>query len=231
LSEGGSLGKGGSFKAWNVKKASGHRKTQLAFLDCFMSDFDLGGYLMNSLLQTGIYSIPEASRLTRVSTWRIRRWLRGYEFKAKHGHSRSPAVWHSQLEAIDNKLALGFLDLLEIRCVDAFIDAGVTWKTLRQVHETAQKIIDYPHPFCTNRFATDGQTIFMTLREKNSEATLLDMRNLQGVFDNLAERVARTDLNQEFYSANIAAWGEYADHCERLGRTPDVGAAARISCR
>lgn len=140
---------------------------------------------MNSLLQTGIYSIPEASRLTRVSTWRIRRWLQGYEFKAKHGRSRSPAVWHSQLEAIDNKLALGFLDLLEIRCVDAFIDAGVSWKTLRQVHETAQKMIDYPHPFCTNRFATDGQTIFMTLREKNDEVTLLDMRNLQGVFDKI----------------------------------------------
>ena len=140
---------------------------------------------MNSLLQTGIYSIPEASRLTRVSTWRIRRWLRGYEFKAKHGHSRSPAVWHSQLEAIDNKLALGFLDLLEIRCVDAFIDAGVTWKTLRQVHETAQKTIGYPHPFCTNQFATDGQTIFMTFREKNREVTLLDMRNLQVVFDKI----------------------------------------------
>ncbi len=35
--------------------------------------------------------------------------------------------------------------------------------------------------------------------------------NLQGVFDNLAERVARTDLTKDFYSANIAAWGEYAN--------------------
>jgi uncharacterized protein (DUF433 family) len=135
------------------------------------------------LLQTGIYAVSEASRLVNVSPWRIRRWLKGYEFKVKHGRHRSPAVWNSQLDPIDHTIALGFLDLLEIRCVDAFISAGVSWKTLRQVHDRARELVGHSHPFCTNRFATDGHTIFMEFQEKNDEVTLWDMQNVQRVFD------------------------------------------------
>jgi uncharacterized protein (DUF433 family) len=137
------------------------------------------------LLQTGIYTVPEAARLVGVSSRRIRRWLKGYEFRVKYGGHRSPAVWNSQLNPINNAMALGFLDLLEIRCVDAFISAGVSWKTLRQVHDRAREIVAHSHPFCTNRFATDGQTIFMEFQEKNDEVTLWDMRDVQRVFDKI----------------------------------------------
>ncbi len=141
--------------------------------------------MTTTLLETGIYTVPESARLTSVTPWRIRRWLKGYEFKVKHGRHRSPAVWNTQLDAIDHAMALGFLDLLEIRCVDAFICAGVGWKTLRQVHERAKNLVGHPHPFCTNQFATDGQTIFMEVREQNDEIMLWDMRDLQRVFDRI----------------------------------------------
>jgi uncharacterized protein (DUF433 family) len=141
--------------------------------------------MTTDLLQTGIYTVPDAARLTGVSPWRIRRWLKGYEFKVKHGRHRSPAVWNSQIEPSDHTIALGFLDLLEVRCVDAFISAGVNWKTLRRVHEQAHKLIGHPRPFCTNRFATDGHTIFMEVREETGEVTLWDMRDVQRVFDRI----------------------------------------------
>jgi len=135
------------------------------------------------LLQTGIYTVSEASRLADVSPQRIRRWLKGYEFRVKHGRHRSPAVWNSQLDPIDHAMALGFLDLLEIRAVDAFISAGVSWKDLRRIHSEARQWLGTPHPFCTNRFATDGHTIFMELQEKNHGVMLWDMRDVQRVFD------------------------------------------------
>ena len=141
--------------------------------------------MKNQLLQTGIYTVSEASRLASVSQRRIRRWLRGYEFKVKHGRRRSPAVWNSQLDPINHSMALGFLDLLEIRCVEGFISAGVGWKTLRQVHDRAREVVGHSHPFCTNRFATDGQTIFMEFQEKNKDVTLWDMRDVQRVFDRI----------------------------------------------
>jgi uncharacterized protein (DUF433 family) len=137
------------------------------------------------LLQTGIYTVAEASRLTSVSPQRIRRWLKGYEFRVKHGRHRSPAVWNSQLKPIDHMMALGFLDLLEIKAVNAFINKGVTWKTLRQVHKEARNWVGHSHPFCTNKFATDGHTIFMELREKNREVMLWDMNDVQRVFDRI----------------------------------------------
>jgi uncharacterized protein (DUF433 family) len=109
-------------------------------------------------------------------------------------------VWNSQLDPINHSMALGFLDLLEIRCVDAFISAGVSWKTLRQVHDRARELVGHSHPFCTNRFATDGQTIFMEFQEKNKEVTLWDMRDVQRVFD----RIIRPFLKDiEFDSAKV----------------------------
>lgn len=156
--------------------------------------------MKNQLLQIGIYTVSEASRLADVSQRRIRRWLKGYEFKVKHGRRRSPAVWNSQLDPINNSMALGFLDLLEIRCVDGFISAGVGWKTLRQVHDRAREVVGHSHPFCTNRFATDGQTIFMEFQEKNKEITLWDMRDVQRVFD----RIIRPFLKDiEFDNAKV----------------------------
>jgi uncharacterized protein (DUF433 family) len=121
--------------------------------------------------------------------------LKGYEFKVKHGRHRSPAVWNSQLEPIDHAMALGFFDLLEIRAVDGFISAGVSWKDLRRIHAEARQWLGNPHPFCTNRFATDGHTIFMELREKNHGVTLWDMRDVQRVFEKIIRPFLR---NVEF---------------------------------
>src|SRR6266404_3828839 len=41
----------------------------------------------------GLYTVPEASRLSRVSTGRIRRWLRGYSFTTPSGRHLSPPVF------------------------------------------------------------------------------------------------------------------------------------------
>lgn len=137
---------------------------------------------MIALLGTGIYTIPEAGRLTGVSSWRIRRWLRGYEFRVKHGRHRSPAVWHGQLEPIDHSMALGFLDLIEIRCIDAFIRAGVGWKTVRLAHNHAQEVLKLTHPFCTSKFKVSGREIILELPQDDAEPQLWEIARNQRVF-------------------------------------------------
>jgi uncharacterized protein (DUF433 family) len=135
-----------------------------------------------SLIGTGIYSVPEASRLSRVSTGRIRRWLRGYKFKTKRKQHHSPALWHGQLEPIGNSLALGFLDLIEIRFVDAFLGAGVSWHMIRRAHERAVKEFETEHPFCTQGFVTDGREIFWQLHRDTREPSLVEIVSNQHVF-------------------------------------------------
>jgi uncharacterized protein (DUF433 family) len=135
-----------------------------------------------NFLNTGIYTVPEAARLSRVSVGRIRRWLRGYKFRTKKKEHHSPPLWHGQLEPIDRSLALGFLDLIEIRFVDAFLKAGVSWTILRKAHERGMELFKTSHPFCTQRFKTDGREIFAELHKETGESSLIEIVHSQHVF-------------------------------------------------
>lgn len=138
---------------------------------------------MNSTyFNTGIYTVRDAARLTSVSTGRIRRWLRGYRYRSRMKAYSSPPFWHGQWEPIDHNLALGFLDLIEIRFVDAFLKAGVSWAMLRQARERAEEMFKVSHPFCTNRFVTDGREIFVELHRETGEPSLIEIVQRQAVF-------------------------------------------------
>jgi uncharacterized protein (DUF433 family) len=132
-------------------------------------------------LNTGIYTVVEASRLTGVSKERIRRWLRGYHSELRK--KNYPPRWESQLPPIENKVALGFLDLIEIKYVDAFLNAGVSWAIIHKVREKAQKLyIDTSHPFCTKQFVTDGRQIFQDVHDETGDVCLVEIATDQRVF-------------------------------------------------
>jgi uncharacterized protein (DUF433 family) len=136
----------------------------------------------SSYFTTGIYSVRDAARLTGVSTGRIRRWLRGYRYRSGKKAYASPPLWQGQWKPIDHSLALGFLDLIEILFVDAFLKAGVNWATLRQARERAAEMFKVSHPFCTNRFVTDGRGIFVELHRDTGESSLIEIVKRQAVF-------------------------------------------------
>ena len=137
-------------------------------------------------LNVGIYTIPEASRLTGVSRERIRRWLKGYRSNLR-GKSYAP-LWQPQLPQIEGKLALSFLDLIEVKFVGAFLDQGVSWPMIHKVREKAGEL--YPevsHPFCTRQFVTDGRQVFRTVHNETGDASLLEIASDQQVFFDITE--------------------------------------------
>src|SRR5207245_10935867 len=100
-------------------------------------------------LRLGIYTIPEAARLTRVPFASIRRWTHGYAFR-KGGERRwSPPLVVPQLDPVDEIPAVSFLDLQELRFLHAFRSRGASWQTLRVAHEPATGRIGHSHPFST----------------------------------------------------------------------------------
>jgi uncharacterized protein (DUF433 family) len=134
-----------------------------------------------TFLNVGIYTVPEASKLTGVSKERIRRWIKGYRSLLRR-KSYSP-LWNPQLPVIENKVALGFLDLIEVKFVGAFLDRGVSWPMIHKVREKAAAL--YPtvsHPFCTRQFFTDGQRIFTEVHKETGESSLLEIATDQHVF-------------------------------------------------
>lgn len=136
----------------------------------------------------GVYTIPEAARLSRVSSGRIRRWLRGYTFPTKTGRHASLPVVTSSLPPLDGELVLSFLDLQEIRFVDAFLRAGVKWKTLRRAHQKANEALGR-YPFSRGRFLTDGRDIFEDLAPSlgRSDGAFLDLVTDQASFKSVVQ--------------------------------------------
>lgn len=156
-----------------------------------------------ALLNTGLYTVPEAARLTRVSVGKIRRWLKGYNFKSGERRGHSQPVWQGELPPIENKLALSFRDLLELRFVDAFVRAGVSWPTMRRAHAKAQEQLQTTHPFCSNHIFTDGRNILLRQGEEDSDQVLINLANNQAEFARIVEPF-RKEL--EFSGSDIVWW-------------------------
>lgn len=155
-----------------------------------------------NLLNTGLYTVPEASRLTRISTGKIRRWIKGYDFRTSGSIRHSDAVWQGEIKPIDKKTSLSFRDLLELRFVDAFIRAGVSWRTMRRAHTKAQDELQTTHPFCSNRIATDGKNILMRQAKEDSDEALINLITDQKEFSRLVE----TFLKELEFSGNDIIW-------------------------
>jgi len=135
-----------------------------------------------SLINVGIYTIPEAANLTGLSESRIRRWLTGYTFKTSGSRKKSPPVWSGQLSPIKGRRVVSFRDLIEMKFVDAFLRAGVSWVAIRKVQELARKQFKYDHPFSTNRFRSDGSHIVMTALNEENQESLFDVSTRQQIF-------------------------------------------------
>lgn len=156
-----------------------------------------------TFLGAGIYSVSEAARLTKVPSARVRRWLQDYSFESQGRHRESKAVWIPQLPRIGGQLGLGFRDLLEIRFVDAFVRAGVTWPTVRKAAEKAADLLNATHPFSTFRFKTDGRLIFADVSGAIGDTSLLELTKSQHYF----ARIIRPYLRGiEFCSDEPVRW-------------------------
>ncbi|MBM3488083.1 MAG: DUF433 domain-containing protein [Alphaproteobacteria bacterium] len=139
----------------------------------------------------------------RVSPPRIRRWLRGYEARRGGVVVGHELVWRGALAPIDDTTSLGFLDLMEIRFVDAFLEAGVSWKRIRLASHRAAVLFGVDHPFATRRFVTDGSSIFAEIGGDAADDPLLDLATNQLLFKRIV--AASLVAGIEFSDAGVAA--------------------------
>jgi uncharacterized protein (DUF433 family) len=157
------------------------------------------------LVGIGLYTVPEAARLTGVAKPTIRRWLFGYRARRNGRYVESPPVWESQIARIDSVTGLGFLDLMEVRFVHAFREHGVSLNNIRLAVERACEIFGSDHPFAKKRFQTDGRRIFAAIAESTGETTLIDLVKSQYAF----HRVVKPSLyaSLEFSDADeVLRW-------------------------
>lgn len=139
--------------------------------------------LATQLLGRGIYTVPEAMKLTGIPMASLHRWMRGYHFTKGSGVTTfSEPVVRGELPILDGTLALSFRDLQEVRCLQAFRERRIGWGTLRDAHKKACEALRTDHPFSTGQFKTVGRRIMRDFAADTGEPILLDIAKDQAAF-------------------------------------------------
>jgi uncharacterized protein (DUF433 family) len=163
-------------------------------------------------LSRGAYSASEGLRLLNysrtaspvqhVSRNTVARWLRGYSL-GTDGERYSEPLWKPDYSNEDDVIEFSFRDLIELRFVKAFRDAGLSLPAIRECYQRAAEEVRDDRPFSTQKFRTDGRTIFLEITKGLHEAKLIDLRRRQNVFRTIVEPSLK-DL--EFDATAVARW-------------------------
>lgn len=144
----------------------------------------------------GIYSPRQAARLVGGSAQEIRRWTRG--------SGPTEPLWHAYYQDLDDTAELSFADLIEVRVVRAFRQAGVSTQAIRFAILFAQQKFGVERPLSTMEFKTDGSEILMQAVEKDGEfVSLAKARPGQKVFSEIVKQSVK-DL--EYEGETVARW-------------------------
>jgi len=146
------------------------------------------------IIGRGVYSLREACRLSGVPVRRIRRWTAGYRYRDKERVRYSPPVVGASLSAELGIPALDFVDLLEVRFLNAFREYGVSWNAIRIASERAQEILGIHHPFSSRRFSTDGRTILAEFVSETGDEVLLDLVRRQYELRHVVKRYLHGEI-------------------------------------
>jgi uncharacterized protein (DUF433 family) len=78
----------------------------------------------------------------------------------RKGRRNQKPLWKGEVPQLDGGLMLSFNDLMEVRAVKEFLDAGLSLQKIRRAVEELQKVLDTRYPFSRETIVTDGVKLF-----------------------------------------------------------------------
>jgi uncharacterized protein (DUF433 family) len=146
------------------------------------------------LIGIEVYTPAEAARLLGVPAAKMVRWLRGHDTREAH----YPRLWRPQIDLGDERVYLGFRDLMEVRVANAFIERGLSPQKVRRAIEIARDMLMQERPLSTARFKTDGRTMFLQVLKEDGIDQMIDLFRNQHVFREIIEPSLRNiDFDDE----------------------------------
>lgn len=123
------------------------------------------------LLEAGIYTIPEVAELVKAPQANVRVWVEG------HTGKQDPVI-DNELGRVGGKTAISFANLMELRFIAKFVEAGVGLREIRKIMREASATLEHPHPFATRTvFKTDGKKIVAEIARRNGLALIYDLKS------------------------------------------------------
>src|SRR5262249_7176964 len=130
---------------------------------------------MSIILGHGVYSIPEAAKLTHLRPRRVREWFAG------RGGARE-GVFRSDYQPVHGDRAISFLDLVELFVAGQLRDHGVSLQALRKVYKALEGDLRTRHPFCRREILTDGKKVFVLGLDARGADEMVEVLSRQKVF-------------------------------------------------
>lgn len=158
----------------------------------------------HQLLGVGVYTVADASRLTKIPRQRIQRWIDGNPRNYRGQDRLDPPLITKQLPKLDGETVIGFLNLMELRFIDAFRRHNVSLQAIRMASRKAAERFGDDHPLCSRRFFTDGKTIFADVAYDTGEQELLDLVKDQYAFRSVLQPYLEKGL--EFAGDDLVRW-------------------------
>jgi uncharacterized protein (DUF433 family)/DNA-binding transcriptional MerR regulator len=123
-------------------------------------------------LDSGIYTVTDASRLLGISASKVRGWVAG------HPGSEAGPIIPTEYDKLGRRIALSFKNLIEALFVKNFADHGISIQSIRVMAEEAKRILNTAHPFATEiMFKTDKKRIFAQIfNDSIKEVQLYDLK-------------------------------------------------------
>lgn len=119
--------------------------------------------LARSESDAATYPAAEAGRLVGLTADRVRRWLRGYDYRyASSIQHQQPVV---RQRGTAGTTYASFLDLVDLLFVKRFLDHGLSLQKVRKALTEATVLLGTDH-FARSNFFTDGHNIYLEVREK-----------------------------------------------------------------
>lgn len=153
-----------------------------------------------SVLDSPVYSVAEAARLTQLTPTRVRRWLRGYRYseiskgKTYSGYSE-PVIPRGKTAGTSYA---SFLDLVGLIFVTEFLDYGLSLQKVRDALVEAKDLLGKNH-IAHETFFTDGRSLILKLDERHfhSDALMQLLSGGQWVIAPIIQQVAaRIDFDR-----------------------------------
>src|SRR5262249_24901489 len=138
-----------------------------------------------------------------ISRQTIGRWLCGYDYTHDGEKRHSDPLWEPDYTNEDNTLELSFRDVVELRFVKTFKDHGLSLATIRTCFKRAVELVHDDRPFSTQKFRTDGKTIFLEITDNVREGELIDLKHRQSAFHSV---ILPSLHDLEFDAHIVARW-------------------------
>ncbi|MEO0981487.1 MAG: DUF433 domain-containing protein [Pseudomonadota bacterium] len=151
----------------------------------------------------GVYTIPEATRLTGAGYETMRRWLLGYSYKYKGKFVEKPPIFEAEFGKIDGELIISFQDLIELLFVVRFRSKKVKWGVIHEAFDKAKERFESNHPFSRLNYRTDGKRIFED-GESEKGRQFTDLNTDQIVFADFIDRTLSKGI--EFSNREASIW-------------------------